>query len=141
MLDKGRATEVIYLELCKGLDTVPLNILVSKLEGHGFDGWVVQRIKNWLDGCIQKVIVNGSMSRWRSVMSGVPQDSVLGIVLFNNFINDMVGKFVDDTKLSREVETSKERNAVQKNLGRFEEWSSVNLGKFSKPKYKIQHLC
>lgn len=79
-VDKGRPIDAMFLDFCKAFDRVFHNIFLSKLERHRSNVWTVWWMRNWLDGCIQKVLVNSSMSRWRRVASGVSWQFVLGPV-------------------------------------------------------------
>ena len=72
LVDKRNLTDIIYLDLCKAFGMVPQHILISKLVRDGFERWSIQWIRNWLEGCGKRVVLNGTMSRWKLVMSRVP---------------------------------------------------------------------
>ena len=102
-----------YQDFSQAFNTVSHSIVLEKLAAHGLSRYSLGWVENWLDGWAQRVAVSGSMSTWRSVMRTVPQGSVLGLVLFNIFINGIdseiqctLNKFVDDTKLHGAVTES-----------------------------------
>ena len=78
--------DVVYLDFQKSFNKVPHQILILKLKAHGIGNDVINRIENWLTHRRQRVIVDGEISNWKSVLSGVPQGSVLGPILFLIYI-------------------------------------------------------
>ncbi|KAF4801868.1 RNA-directed DNA polymerase from mobile element jockey-like protein [Turdus rufiventris] len=129
--DGARAADTIHLDSSKVFGTVLHDILVSKLERHGFDGWAALWIKNWLDGCTQSCC-QGSI--WTPVMRVFQ----LGLILFNTFISNMDSgiecEFALDTKLCGVVNMLERREVLQTDLDTLEKWEHANLVKLTKCK-------
>ncbi|KAK4830773.1 hypothetical protein QYF61_013262 [Mycteria americana] len=87
------------------------------------------------------------MSKWKPVMSGVPQRSILGPILFNVSFDDIdsgneytLSKSADYTKLSGAADMLEGRDTMQRGLDKLEEWAHMNLMKFNKAKCKFWGL-
>ena len=123
-VDDGSPVDVVYLDFQKAFDKVPHQRLLLKLKAHGISNDVINWIEKWLTHRRQRVIVDGEISKWKSVLSGVPQGSVLGPILFLiYYINDLeddisskVLKFADDRKLFRKVTNDTDKQSLQDDL-------------------------
>ena len=103
-------------------------------------------LEKWLTHRGQRVILDGEISNWKSVLSGVPQGSVLGPILFLIYINDLeddisskVLKFADDKKVFRKV-TNRDKQSLQDDLDKLVKWSEKWQTLFNFGKCKCIHI-
>ena len=148
-MDSGKNMHVVYLDFAKAFDKVPTERLQKKVLAHGIGGQVARWIRSWLTARKQRVVVNGKKSDWKEVLSGVPQGSVLGPVLFVLFINDLdkmamdrqiIKKFADDTKLAQVIEGPRDSQELQESLDRLCAWAATWGMSFNIAKCHVMHV-
>jgi len=146
-LDDGYGVEVIYLDFRKAFDTVPHKRLIEKLRQCGITGQLLKWIEDFLTGRKTRVRVNGSFAEWLEVLSGVPQGSVLGPLLFLIFVNDLpewikanIRMFADDTKIWTVMNVQGKEKELQLDLNRLMDWSDKWMLRFNPEKCKVMHV-
>jgi len=146
-VDEGNSVDLIYLDFAKAFDKVPYHRLCKKLAAHGIGGEVLYWVQNWLCNRRQRVCVDGEFSEWVAVTSGVPQGSVLGPILFLIYINDLdvdivskLGKFADDSKLGKSVDTVEDVELIRQDLAKLERWSEDWQMQFNTDKCSVIHV-
>ena len=147
LLDENTPCDAVYLDCQKAFDTVPIRRLLVKLEAVGIKGKILKWISDFLQNREQRVQIRNATSEWVKVLSGVPQGSVLGPVLFLIYINDIVMNikstiklFADDAKICRPIRDASDQQALQDDLRSLENWSRKWLLKFNENKCKVIHF-
>ena len=143
----GKEVDVIYLDFMKAFDTVPHKRLVNKLKAYGVSGEILDWITEYLKDRTQVVVLNGEKSNIGIVISGIPQGTVLGPLLFVIYINDLLDSiesngflFADDAKLLREITCQADSLNLQNDIKILEEWSKDCFLQFHPDKCHILTL-
>ena len=137
-IDNGGEVDVIYCDFMKAFDKVPHRRLIDKLKFYGFQGNLLNWIETFLESRKQRVAVNGEKSSWHDVLSGIPQGSVLGPVLFVIHINSLpetalnseIYLFADDTKIFRSIKENNDQQLLQEDVNNMMKWSKQSMLKF-----------
>ncbi|NQY00907.1 MAG: hypothetical protein HRT70_07220 [Flavobacteriaceae bacterium] len=150
-VDNGDCVDVIYLDFSKAFNSVPHERLLRKLSALGIQGKVLNWVRNFLTERSEIVIVEGVKSVQKGMISGVPQGSCLGPLLFLAYVNDIdnclahsaVLKYADDIKLYKNF--SKTLNgaatdSLQNDLDALTTWSIDWQMKFNVSKCSSLHF-
>ena len=105
VVDQGKMFGALLIDLSKAFDCLNHKLLIAKLNAYSFTLPVLKLIHNYLSNRKQRVRVNDSYSLWQDILSGVPQGSIVGALLFNIFLADLfftlnnkeIANYADDT--------------------------------------------
>jgi len=142
-LDNRENINAIIVDFSKAFDLVSHGRLLNKIANSGVDSKVVIWIREFLLGRTQRVRVRGQLSAEFRVTSGLPQESVLGPLLFLAYVNDIwrnmestIRLFADDYVIYRKIINNEDVDKLQKVLNRLGEWAVENVMKINPSKSK-----
>ena len=134
-LDNNQEVYSVFFDIRKAFDSVSHELLLTKLARIQVNPYIIQWVRCYLTGRSQMVVVGGGESSVLPVLSGVPQGSVLGPLLFIMFINDVtvqispgstLSLFADDMTLFRTIVTVEDYWTLQCDVNALTTWINDN---------------
>lgn len=132
-LDDAGQVDVIYTDFSKAFDRIDHNIILFKLGSLGFSDSLMSLLGSYLSNRQNYVQYLNYRSTRFSVLSGVPQGSILGPLLFNIYMNDVCDSmdvevllYADDMKIYRKIDSVDDCLVLQGNVNRLERWCQEN---------------
>ena len=145
-LESGGEIGAVFFHLQNAFDSIPHSVLLEKIRLTGLSGPILSWISDYLTCREQKVVVNGEESRYTSVVSGVPQGSVLGPLLFLVFVDGLaklplldggqIVLYADNLLLLRSIKSQEEYIQLQSDVSMVEDWDYLSLNS-AKCKYMV----
>ncbi len=134
LLDSRNSVCSIFFDLRKAFDSVPHKLLLDTLSSTGLPPLLIYWLRNYLSNRLQRVVINGQSSRHSLVLSGVPQGSILGPLLFILYINGLSNiplsptakliLYADDILLSIPCNSASDISVIQHNIDLISSWFS-----------------
>ena len=146
-MEEGNNVDIVYIDFAEAFDKVDFAILLKKISQHGIGGKLGRWFHSFLSNRTQSVIVNGKLSDRSPVLSGIPQGSVLGPLLFILLVGDIddgllisiLSSFADGIRIAAAVNVS-HASKLQTDLETVCEWARRNKMDFNNTKFELLML-